>query len=135
MTYEAARRTIQDHVASSWTGTPSSRIAYENLPFQPPSAAPWLRLTIRHGEARAASLGGPTRRYRRFGSAILQIFVPEGTGPTLATQLADEAMLLFEGQRLTGGVVFSGLRVREVGVEDGWFQINVSAAFSFDDLH
>ena len=37
MTYEEARNLIQSHVASNWTATPSGTIAYDNLPFTPPT--------------------------------------------------------------------------------------------------
>lgn len=134
MTYEEARNAIQGYVDANWSSTPSGTIAYDNLPFTPPSAAPWLRLNLRHAAGYQAGFGGGTRRYRRNGVALLQIFVPEGEGPSEAMQLGDDAMGLFKGRVLSGGLRFGPVSLREIGVEDGWFQVNVAADFTFDEV-
>ena len=134
MTYEEARNAIQGYLDATWSATPAGSIAYDNLPFTPPSGAPWLRLALRHAEGRQASFGGATKRYRRSGLAVLQIFVPEGEGPTEAMQLGDAAVSLFDGLVLAGSLRFGAVALREIGVEDGWFQINVAADYSFDEV-
>jgi hypothetical protein len=134
MTYEEARNAIQGHLDANWSATPAGTIAYDNLPFVPPSAAPWLRLSVRNAEGRQASFGGATRRYRRRGLALLQIFVPEGEGPSEAMQLGDQAVALFEGVVLSGNLRFGPVSLREIGVEDGWFQVNLAADYSFDEV-
>lgn len=134
MTYEEARNAIQSYLDGNWVSTPPSTIAYDNLAFTPPNGAPWIRLAIQNNIGFQAGLGGSVRRFRRQGIALILVFVPEGSGPTQATQLAEEAVLLFEGVLLPGGLRFDLVNLREVGVEAGWFQINVSAGFSFDDI-
>jgi len=134
MTYEEARNAIQGYFDANWSATPTGTIAYDNLPFTPPSAEPWLRLAVRHAAGQQAGFGGGTRRYRRSGVTLLQIFVPEGEGPSEAVQLGDSAVGLFEGTVLSGNLRFGPVALREIGVEDGWFQINVAADFSFDEV-
>ena len=65
MNYEQARNAIQAHVAANWSGTAPGTIAYDNLPFDKPSDAPWVRLAIRHNDGFAAALGN--KRFRRTG--------------------------------------------------------------------
>jgi len=134
MTYEEARNAIQSYLSSNWSDTPSGTIAYDNTSFTPPASEPWLRLAVRHAAGYQAGFGGGTRRYRRNGVALLQIFVPENEGPTEAMQLGDSAVDLFEGAVLSGGLRFGPVALREIGVEDSWFQVNMSADFTFDDV-
>jgi hypothetical protein len=134
MTYEGARNAIQGYFAANWSATPSGTVAYDNLPFTPPSADPWLRLAVLHAAGQQAGFGAATRRYRRNGVALVQIFVPEGEGPSEAMQLGDAAVGLFEGTVLSGGLRFGPVALREIGVADGWFQVNVSADFTFDEV-
>ena len=135
MTYEEARNAIQAHVASNWTGTPGGTVAYDNLPFTPPVGSPWVRLSIQNESGVQAGFGGSAKRFRRQGTVKMQIFVVEGDGAGGVTQLADQAVLLFEGTKLSGGLRFTQVGIREIGVESGWFGLDVSAAFSFDDVH
>ena len=134
MTYEEARNAIQGYFDANWSATPAGTVAYDNLPFTPPSADPWLRLAVRHAAGMQAGFGGSTRRYRRSGVTLLQIFVPEGEGPSEAMQLGDAAVDLFEGKVLSGGLRFGPVALREIGVEDGWFEVSVTADFSFDEV-
>ena len=130
MSHAAARNAIQVHVAANWTAAP---VAYDNAAFAKPNDAPWVRLSILNGFGGGVSLGTP-RRYRFTGIVVFAIFVPEETGPSLAAQLADQAIALFEAQKLAGGVVFEDVFAAEQGndPEGPWFRIDVQANYRFD---
>lgn len=130
MSHEAARNAIQAHVAANWTAAP---VAYDNAVFAKPNEAPWARLSILNSFGGGVSMGTP-RRYRFAGIVVFGIFVPEETGPSLATLLADQGIALFEAQRLSGGVVFENVFAQEQGndPEGPWFRIDVLANYRFD---
>lgn len=133
MSYEAARNAIQARVAAAWTAT---TIAYDNVPFDPPAATAWARCRVLNTLGGPASLGGPTIRYRAVGLVSFGIFSPEGTGPTVPAGLVDDAVAIFEGQNLAGGVRFENVYAVDLGQdpEGPWYRVDVIAAFRFDAI-
>ena len=131
MSYDAARKSIQSYFAANWSATP---VAYDNVAFTPPDDSEWVRLSIRNNLSSQITIGSSNQTYRRRGIAFLQIFTPRDGGPELSATLTDTAVNIFEGQK-TGPVVFESVNVNEVGnTDDGWFQVNVSASYRFDDV-
>ena len=130
MSHEAARNAIQAHVAANWAAAP---VAYDNAAFAKPSEAPWVRLSILNSLGGRVSIGTP-KRYRFTGIVVFAVFVPEETGPTLAAQLADQGIALFEARKLSGGVIFEDVFAQEQGndPEGPWFRIDVQANYRFD---
>jgi Bacteriophage related domain of unknown function len=94
------------------------------------------RVTIRHASAGQRTLGGEGRRvFTNVGVVIVQVFTPrdDGTSRRKCQLLADVVKRSMQGQR-TANVWFRNVTFNEVGDEDQWYHINVSAEFEWDEL-
>lgn len=78
------------------TAIASEDVSYPNGPtYDPSGKSIWARLTNIPGMAAANEIGaGPV--VQRTGIAVIQIFVPAGSGSLLITQTADKLRELFE---------------------------------------
>jgi hypothetical protein len=133
MSYEQKRKDIQSHFNTNFTGVASDKIAWDNVKFDiPTDDTAWVRISVQHNTSNYVSFG-PSRLTRREGIVFVQIFVPEGSTTLEASQIVDNAVAVFE-TKLLSGVVFQSGDVREVGVSEGWFQINISVPFYFNDV-
>jgi len=113
-------------------------VEYPNMPQQPHLAdglVPWARVYVRHTSSDQSSLGAVgQRRFTRYGIVTVQVFVPAGKqGLVRADRLGKVALDAFEGEETsTGDVWFRSALCREVGVVDDWYQMNVTAEFTYD---
>lgn len=135
-TYSELRDAIQDLVLPVWnTATSSAPLHYDNLDGPRAEGTTWGRLTIRQSGATRASLGN-NARFRRFGTAYVQIFVPRDTGMEVADAIAEAIVEAFEDAGQVGNVWFRDVAMREIGLDkDSAFQqLNVEAPYTFDRL-
>lgn len=136
--WDSAFQAIIDHWRLGWVtapGVPRTPVHYPNAPFEPPSGAPWARLTILPGEGQRMSLGGGASRLRRWvGVVTIQVFVPLGTGDAAITALCDAAALLLDETKLlaSGPIRFGTPSMRVIGRDGSWWQQNVSCPFDRD---
>lgn len=116
-----ARMTAQTAIASE-------DVLYPNGPiFDPSGKAIWARLTNIPGMAAANEIGaGPV--VQRTGLAVIQIFVPAGTGSLLITQTADKLRELFEF-RTDGRLDYFAVSAVDAGETDGWSQMNIQIPY------
>lgn len=133
-TFAEARDEVLAVLADAWDGT-GFTLAWDDLPFDKPSAAPWARATLRHTVSAQATLSGETgnRRFRRVGMLFVQIFTPCGEGLSRGYSLAKVVTDAYEGER-TAGVWFRNVTVKEIGPSDDWFQTNVTVEFEYDEV-
>ena len=138
-TFNEANNEILAAFKAAWDTT-GFVVAYENVKSQdtvPPSgSAPWARVTLRHtfgDQASLASVGG-VRRWRRDGLVTVQIFIPLGEGLSEGYSLAKTVVDAFEGTATASSVWFRNVRVNEVGSDGEWYQVNVLADFTYDEV-
>jgi len=101
----------------------------------PDTQTSWIYAAIRHADGGQAALAGAdgSRRWNRTGTLIVQCFVPiNKKGREVATSIAAALRDYIQGLHTVGGVWFTNATFREVGVSDGWYQVNFSATFSYD---
>lgn len=145
LTFAQARDEILDLITDAWTtGASGIAMTYDDAPNDVPSGAaltsknvtPWARTTVRHEIGRAASISGSNgaRRWLREGTVFVQIFTPEGTGLRTADTLVKVVVDALEGATTPGGVWFRNVSFKEVGPDGPWYQTNVSATFSYDEV-
>jgi len=133
MSYDAAAAEIRGRLKTQWGAiTP---IEWPNLTFAAPNpAAPWMRFTIKEGDAAQLSIGADKKDRRHPGIITLQFFdgLNKGDGPL--TRLADQAVDIF--QNWCGATVRClTASVKTIGNDgQGWYQINVTIPFYWDDL-
>lgn len=133
--FDAIRRALTTHFLAEWGQT--TPVALPNAAFTPPSAAPWVRLTILFANSERTLLtGDPATGTTTSGLLVLQVFVPEGTGDGGAMRLADTASGILHERTLTIPLAVQSLRlytprVNTIGPSGGWHQINVACPFEF----
>jgi hypothetical protein len=148
MTPEDARDYILDRFRAVWiAGTPAvnsnvvPEVEYQNVDPKESSLADgnkaWARITVRHASGEQRSLGEPgSRVFTRHGVVTVQVFVPSGKqGLGLVDRLGNVALSAFEGEETSAGNVwFRNAAYREAGVDNAWFQSNVTAEFEYDTV-
>jgi len=101
-----------------------------------PPTKPWARFSIQSTVSEPTGLGGAGGvRYERSGIVSVQVFTPLVLGSkVLAVRLSSIARQALEGKCTPGGVTFSKQKVTQVGHGDGWYQINVTHNYLYDEV-
>lgn len=133
MNFATAPAAIKAMFATAWGNT--TKVIYDDESASPPDSDPWVRFNIRHVDGFQASMGDPgNNRHRRIGNITAQVFVPQGNASIQASQLAQQAADIFIGVTYQG-ITFTNTVAREIGNDGkGFYQINVTTSFRYDDL-
>lgn len=107
---------------------------FDNEQWDPPDGTPWVRLVVRNGTRRQKTLGRVgNRKFEREARVILSIFTLPNTGQTLADELSQVFLNLFEGADLGVNVFAGETDYRERGTAEGWAMAEASADFTYDE--
>lgn len=118
-------------------GWGSEAFTFDDEKFDPPDAAFWARLTVRHSDSRQDTLGKTgNRRFTRLGSVFVQVFTLANEGGRAASDvLAETVRGIFEGVSLAGTTVrFTSVSISEIGPDGKWYGQVVEAAFEYDEI-
>jgi len=129
-----AREAIYATFVAAWGTT--SALTLDGEAFSPPAGAPFVRLAVRHTGSQQESLGDVgNRKFNRVGSVFVQVFAPKDQGARVADQLAHAARAILEGTHFSGSDIrIFAAATRELGPdEDGYYQVNVEAAFDYTE--
>lgn len=115
-------------------GIGGTSYTFDNEAYDPPADAAWVRLSMRH-TGRTLDTLAPVgnRKFEASGSVIVQVFAPLDTGAAGCDAVVETVRALFEGVTLSG-IFFYGAVVREIGPGDDWYQTNVEAAFTYNEV-
>jgi hypothetical protein len=128
MTYTTEKNVIEAYLNANFTGV---RLAYENDEMTDVSVNEWIRVSIQNADAFQASLGSnPLFRY--LGILYFQIFTRPDIGSGRAIEIADMLSALFRAVKVSG-ITFKTPKLQKLGVRNGWYQVNLSTAFSRED--
>lgn len=119
------------------TVSPGLTLIYDDMKApNPTDAAPWARASVRHtgGGEISISGGNGKRRYNRLGTVYVNLFCQPGDGLRKLDPLVKMALDAYEGKSTPGGVWFTKAQVRELGIVQGYYQINVLVNFSYDEI-
>jgi len=137
--FDDERKVLEKRFATLWPTLGNTRIRFENTPFdEPKDDLTWVAFTIVTAEGTQISLNEEALA-RYTGVVIIQVFQRERTGTGEALRLAGQAADIF--RRLEICEDESGLlRFRipskvTLGVNNGWFQINVNCPYFRDQRH
>lgn len=113
---------------TSQTAIASEDVRYPNdKTYDPTGKAIWARLTNLPGLAGSNEIGnGPV--VHRTGIAVIQIFVPAGSGSLLITQTADRLRELFEFKN-DGRLDYFSVSAIDAGETEGWAQYNLNIPY------
>ncbi len=100
---------------------------------------PYAAFFLKHLDAGQATFGARSggRRFSRSGLITVQVFEPllNRTGLSIVGKLAIIARDAFEGQSTADGIWFQNTKIKTIGNDGkGWYQVNVLATFTFDEL-
>lgn len=114
-------------------GMPDKQLVFENMPSVSPDLFDeFLRLTVQFGTSKRMQLGGGA--YRHPGLVMVQIMTKEGVGSARGVAIADEVSALFVDV-VHEQINFQVPYVTKMAVaEKGWFQVQVSIPFYFDEV-
>ncbi len=104
---------------------------------KPKGTEAWARVTVAHNEGGQATFGTPgNRMFERAGIVTVQVFTPQKSdqGGTRLEALGVIARDAFEGKATAGDVWFRNVRLQEASPDEPWWQLNVTAEFSYDEL-
>jgi len=133
---EQARDLIIGQFLDEWNTLASPpKVLYADRVGEPPDESEaWARISVQHSLASQVTLGGPAgKRFRRFGTVLVNILTPYGEGLTTSDVLVQKAVDAFEGRSTSPDEVrFLNTSFSEIGPDGAWFRTNVQADFEYD---
>ena len=132
--FDDAAKAIETRLSAAWVTT---KIRYVNAPFVE-TRTPYVALFVLDGEGHQISLGAVVL-HRWVGVILMQVFVLQDTGTRLAKTYANTLGAVFDRAEFSSGA--SGLircrvpSVQEIGITNGWYQLNVSVPFIRDKTY
>lgn len=133
MSFHQAVADIRARMAANWAATP---IAYANEPFAPPEPpSPWVFFEVVEGASMLRGIGKPGERlYIYTGLIQAHVYVPAGSGETLARQYADAIGEIFRAKQF-GSTVRTNVPNVDAGgpgSDDGlWWRVTAAIDFDF----
>lgn len=114
----------------------ASPVSYPDIEFTPPNNETYAVFNCQEVGGTQASTGAPSNnRFRHFGIVTVQIFQPSGSGSKDAREKAKAALAVFMGKKTTNGIIFSDVAANTIGNDgNGFYQINVTTAFRYDQI-
>lgn len=132
-TINEARKLMYDKFINDWGAT--TLIDTDNGEFIEPESDPWVRVVSRGQEGGQSSFGKKgNRKYERKGIFFVQVFTPVNTGLSESDRLAQLAIDILEGERLSGQVWTGNSVNREVGAQGKWYATNVETEFTYEEI-
>lgn len=101
--------------------------------FQKPDNSEWVRFSIRPAVSTQVDITSNNPRTRTTGVILIQIFSPLGKGDKAAMQLADAIKAQFR-MVTAEGVTYQEPTITTVGEREGWWQVNVTCPFQYDEI-
>jgi hypothetical protein len=115
----------------AWVNT--TPICFDSDFFDSRGVLQFVRFSVRHSPDTEQTLGGlGERKFTRKGIIFIQVFSSIDSKNATTMVLAEKARDVFEGKSFNDYYIFkSGLR--EIGIKDGYYQINVTHEFSYNE--
>lgn len=139
-TYAEAAADIRTLFSGVWVDTLTYPVQWPNeipsVDLPPTPQTPWARMSILHATGGQASLAGNIgqARYLRGGVAVFQLFVLFAYGTTQIYSFAKQVTDAFDGVRGANGTAFKNTRIREIGADGAWYQVNVFVDFDYEEV-
>lgn len=149
MTPSEARQEIFELFNTAWTAGASTssldlffqgvRDDVDATPDANGVAQAYGRISVVHTAGRQVSVGGPARRFERFGTVVVQLRAPRGESLTAQMDdMVEVSLAAFEGKSTPNGVWFRDVTPNEVGISPEpngpWYQVNIIAGFRYDQV-
>lgn len=137
-TYEAEYNAICKQFRDNWTTLPGGStmltpVAWENITFRVPDPpSEWVSFSVLNGESVQTTIGAPTQNNLRCNGVVsVNIYVVDGDGKALQSQLIEKVCEIFRNQPING-IFFRTPAVSILGEDGGYYRANVSIGFYRD---
>lgn len=137
LTFAQARDEMIAQVNTPWKlANPTLPLLFDDRKGDKPTRGAWARVSIRHNRGEQETLAGPigNRMFFRDGLITVEVYTPQGDGLSKADELAKICADAFEGKSTPNGVWFRRVRIREIGPDQAWYQVNVIAEFTYSEV-
>lgn len=135
MTPKEARNAIYQRYLDEFSG--QFDIALDNQPFTPPDVGEgvkWTRINVQLVTGTQSSLGvSGNRKFVKEGLLFIQVFTPNGHATNTNDDLAEDSLVLYEGERI-GDLWFKNGRITTIGEDGEWYQQNVVLELEFEAI-
>jgi len=125
MSFASERTSIESRPNANWTTT---TIDWENVDFNTPNNASWVRLSILNGESGYRAMES---KKIHLGIIAVQLFTPINTGTAIARGYVDTLAAIFDDQSFDD-VVCGVASIANIGTSDIWHQINITIPYRRD---
>ena len=128
--YGEIRASLESHVGNV-PGIPGpAHRAWQNVRFEPTTGTSWVRITFQPTRRRPQDVTANGLQ-RNDGLFLIDVFTPEGNGPSPAETLADSVVDTFEsGTNLQSNGVTTLIEYAEIdrapNQDSPWFQVSVT---------
>lgn len=136
-TVETARDEINTMLKDAWeAASRTEKLFYDDTKNEKdPDRSSWARISVRHtlGGESSISGGNGKGRYERTGTVYVNLFSDPGDGLRDLDPLVKIVLDAYEGKATPSQVWFRRARVREQGIVNSWYQINVLIDFTYTE--
>jgi hypothetical protein len=123
---------IRAHFSAEWSGALAA-VHPENASAPPDPGAASLVLSILPGERQQTNLGKKSRWHQTPGLLDHQLYLPAGSGTSLAHEIADEIEAVWIAAEIAGVKLYETQRPTILGQQGPWLRANVSTRFLIHD--
>ena len=132
-TYNDVRAAIEGRIATEMALSPSYPVAYQNVSFNPPNNAPFVRVRVSFGDNNYATLQPATNGFnRQNGVLFVDVYTPLGVGPGANFTIAERLKDKFDRAKFSS-IIFdaaSGPSQVEGAAPENYFQTQLTVSFS-----
>ena len=125
MSFANERASIEARLNANWSTT---TIDWENVDFNTPNNASWIRLSIINGASDYRVLEA---KKQHLGMIAIQVFTPINTGTSTIRGYCDTLAAIFDDKSFDD-LVCGVASISNVGGSDVWYQINITIPYRRD---
>lgn len=120
---------IEQYFDTYWTATD---IAWQNIKFDEPASAAWIKLDISPGPADTVSVGTGGKN-QQHGNVWVSVFYPLDEPLPTMWGYVDSLKALLDRKSFPGGLQFEAPQIMDIGADkkDKWYQVSIRFPFYF----
>lgn len=134
----AAGWLVADWASLGLASAPAIQWEGRERPVPPDGSLPYAAFFIRHASGLQESLSDHIgqQKWARIGTLMVQCYgsLMAGRGLEDATQIAVAAQRVYQGKSSANYIWFRNATIKEIGPSGGWYQVNMTVAFEYDEV-
>lgn len=133
MNTETAINAIFALIKTAWEATSTGPIFWPDKPCEIPTSGEWARVSIQHGDGGQASLSDANgvQKFTALGIVYVQVFTELGKSHPRGYALSEAVLNAFRKAKISGIMLHRG-RIREIGADGAFYQIQALTAFEYE---